>query len=74
MTKPIWHWGILTKGHIWNMILPLHYSLPPHKITMFYGLNNFLKLDTILNGKSFGLRNCVSWQHVNNIGENNNRL
>ncbi len=43
--------------------------MSPHNITMFYELNNLPKLDTILNEKPFGLRNFVSRQHVNNIGE-----
>ncbi len=57
----------------YDLAFALLTAMSPHKIAMFYELNIFFRLDTILNGKPFGLRNCVSQQHANNIGENNNR-
>jgi len=47
--------------------------MSPHKIEMLYELNNLFELDTILNRKPFGLKNCASQQCDSNIGENSNK-
>ncbi len=44
-----------------------------HIVTMFNELNNFLGLDTIVDGKPIGLGNCVSQQRGGNIGESSSR-
>jgi len=40
-----------------------------HTITVFNEINNFPRLDAMLNGEPIGLGNCVSQQHGSNIGK-----
>jgi hypothetical protein len=45
----------------------------PHMVAMLNELDNLLGLDTILNGKSIGLKNHVSQLCDSNVEENNSR-
>ncbi len=56
----------------YDLAFTLLIVMSPHKIAMLYELNNLFGLDTILNRKPFGLKNCASQQRDSNIEENNN--
>ncbi len=45
----------------------------PHMVAMLNELENLLGLDTILNGKSIGLKNHVSQLCDSNVEENSSR-
>jgi hypothetical protein len=49
-------------------------AISPLVVAMFNEINNLLGLDVILNGEPIGLRNHVSQQGGNNIGESSNTI
>jgi hypothetical protein len=56
-----------------DVVFALLTAISPHTIIMFNEIDNFPRLDAILNGKPIGLGNHASQQCGTNIGESNSR-